>query len=217
MIIDYIALFPADSSLSRSSDTMISSNPFADLSAVIPNYIMQGYVVAMFLMVIGGTILDMVHKRSAQYFFANSKKAYTAPNKPPAASGTTPFAATSSLTAGFLTNLTPASSHAGLNASASNSSALTSTTASTFAKAKLPTTPSSNTAPKRSQPTPQVNLIGSWIAKSPAIVKTALSGLTNPSAPRNFYESGIFHHPTHLPPHPWTLNGNTVTLTNFHP
>ena len=57
---------------------MISSNPFADLSTVIPNYIMQGYVVAMFIMVIGGTILDMIHKRSAQYFFANSKKAKAA-------------------------------------------------------------------------------------------------------------------------------------------
>ena len=57
---------------------MISSNPFAELSAVIPTYVMQGYVIAMFFMVVGGTILDMVHKRSAQYFFANSKKAKAA-------------------------------------------------------------------------------------------------------------------------------------------
>ena len=36
---------------------------------------MQGYVVLMILLVIGGTILDMMHKQSARYFFANSKKA----------------------------------------------------------------------------------------------------------------------------------------------
>ena len=57
---------------------MISSNPFAELLAMIPAYVMQGYVIAMFFMVVGGTILDMVHKRSAQYFFENSKKAKAA-------------------------------------------------------------------------------------------------------------------------------------------
>lgn len=36
---------------------------------------MQAYVIAMFLLVAGGTILDMIHKKSAQYFFENSKKA----------------------------------------------------------------------------------------------------------------------------------------------
>ena len=54
---------------------MISSNPFAELSASIPSCVMQAYVVAMFLLVIGGTILDMMHKKSAQYFFENAKKA----------------------------------------------------------------------------------------------------------------------------------------------
>jgi hypothetical protein len=36
---------------------------------------MQGYVILMVLLVIGGTILDMLHKKSAQYFFENAKKA----------------------------------------------------------------------------------------------------------------------------------------------
>ena len=54
---------------------MISSNPFAELSASIPSFVMQAYVIAMFLLVIGGTILDMMHKKSAQYFFENAKKA----------------------------------------------------------------------------------------------------------------------------------------------
>jgi len=54
---------------------MITSNPFAELSAIIPIFAMQAYVVVMFLLVIGGTVLDMIHKKSAQYFFENSKKA----------------------------------------------------------------------------------------------------------------------------------------------
>jgi len=54
---------------------MLSINPFSELSTVISPMTMQIYVIAMFLLVIGGTILDMIHKKSAQYFFENSKKA----------------------------------------------------------------------------------------------------------------------------------------------
>jgi hypothetical protein len=54
---------------------MITNNPFAELSASIPDVAMQAYVVAMFLLVIGGTVLDMIHKKSAKYFFENAKKA----------------------------------------------------------------------------------------------------------------------------------------------
>ena len=54
---------------------MFTSNTFAELSASIPTVYMQGYIVVMVLLVIGGTILDMMHKKSAQYFFENAKKA----------------------------------------------------------------------------------------------------------------------------------------------
>lgn len=54
---------------------MFMSNPFAELSASISPAIMQGYIVLMVLLVIGGTIFDMIHKKSAQYFFENAKKA----------------------------------------------------------------------------------------------------------------------------------------------
>ena len=54
---------------------MITSNPFADISALIPAAVMQTYVIVMFLLVVGGTILDMMHKKSAKYFFENAKKA----------------------------------------------------------------------------------------------------------------------------------------------
>lgn len=51
------------------------TNPFFELSQFISPGVMQGYVVLMFLLVIGGTVLDMIHKKSAKYFFENSKKA----------------------------------------------------------------------------------------------------------------------------------------------
>ncbi len=54
---------------------MFTSNPFAELSAFIPPLAMQAYVIAMFILVIGGTIIDTLHKKSARYFFENSEKA----------------------------------------------------------------------------------------------------------------------------------------------
>jgi uncharacterized membrane protein len=54
---------------------MFTTNPFAELSATISPEIMQIYVVLMVLLVIGGTILDVIHKGSAKYFFENGKKA----------------------------------------------------------------------------------------------------------------------------------------------
>jgi len=54
---------------------MFTSNPFSELSASIPAMVMQAYIILMILMVIGGTVLDMIHKKSAQYFFENAKKA----------------------------------------------------------------------------------------------------------------------------------------------
>ena len=54
---------------------MFAYNPFAELSAIISPEIMQGYIVLMVILVIGGTILDMMHKQSAKYFFENAKKA----------------------------------------------------------------------------------------------------------------------------------------------
>ena len=54
---------------------MLLTNHFAQLSDVISPSIMQGYIVLMVLLVMGGTILDMIHKKSAKYFFENAKKA----------------------------------------------------------------------------------------------------------------------------------------------
>ena len=54
---------------------MFASNPFAALSGTISPDIMQWYVIAMFAAVVLGTLFDVVHKKSAQYFFENARKA----------------------------------------------------------------------------------------------------------------------------------------------
>jgi len=50
---------------------MFISNPFAELSASIPPTVIQTYVVLMALLVAGGTLFDIIHKKSARYFFSN--------------------------------------------------------------------------------------------------------------------------------------------------
>lgn len=49
---------------------MITHNPVAELSALVSPVAMQAYVIAMAILVVGGTILDTFHKKSARYFFA---------------------------------------------------------------------------------------------------------------------------------------------------
>ncbi len=50
---------------------MFTSNPFAELSTFISPTIMQTYVVVMILLVVAGTLFDIIHKQSARYFFNN--------------------------------------------------------------------------------------------------------------------------------------------------
>jgi hypothetical protein len=61
---------------------MITTNPFSELSSMIPAVGMQAYVVLMLLLVVGGTILDVLHKKSARYFFANARKSEAARERP---------------------------------------------------------------------------------------------------------------------------------------
>ena len=53
---------------------MFDSNPFAELSASISPIVMQAYVVVMIILVAGGTLFDIAHKKSAKYFFNNWRK-----------------------------------------------------------------------------------------------------------------------------------------------
>jgi hypothetical protein len=53
---------------------MFTTNPFAAVAAALPANAMQVFVIAMALAVLLGTLLDMIHKGSAKYFFAKSRK-----------------------------------------------------------------------------------------------------------------------------------------------
>src|SRR5512134_3483491 len=53
---------------------MFSINPFAALPATLSPAVMQAYVVVMFLLVVAGTLFEVVHKGSARYFFQNMRK-----------------------------------------------------------------------------------------------------------------------------------------------
>ncbi len=53
---------------------MLSVNPFAVAGASLPAGFLQGFLMVMVLAVVAGTIVDIVHKGSARYFFANLRK-----------------------------------------------------------------------------------------------------------------------------------------------
>jgi hypothetical protein len=54
---------------------MLLINPFAELANIVPVLFMKLFVIAMILMIIIGTGLDMLHKKNVIYFFRNAKKA----------------------------------------------------------------------------------------------------------------------------------------------
>jgi len=54
---------------------MFTTNPFDALTSIISADTMQMYVIVMAVLVAAGTILDMMHKKSAKYFFENAEKA----------------------------------------------------------------------------------------------------------------------------------------------
>jgi len=60
---------------------MFTINPFSELSGLISPIWMQLYVIAMVILVVGGTLLDTLHKKSARYFFENSEKARKAASR----------------------------------------------------------------------------------------------------------------------------------------
>tara|TARA_B100000965_G_scaffold402103_1_gene427333 strand:+ start:798 stop:1589 length:792 start_codon:yes stop_codon:yes gene_type:complete len=54
---------------------MLTNNPFAELALSLPPIAMEYFVIAMILLVIISTGLDMLHKKNVIYFFRNAKKA----------------------------------------------------------------------------------------------------------------------------------------------
>ncbi len=56
---------------------MFTRNHFAELSVFISPTVMQAYVVVMILLVVAGTLFDIMHKKSATYFFNTWRNAKT--------------------------------------------------------------------------------------------------------------------------------------------
>ncbi len=56
---------------------MFTRNHFAELSVFISPTVMQTYVVVMILLVVAGTLFDVMHKKSARYFFNHWRNAKT--------------------------------------------------------------------------------------------------------------------------------------------
>ena len=54
---------------------MLEINPFSSLVEIIPLIAMQGFVIMMLVLIVGGTIIQMVHHKNITYFFNNAKKA----------------------------------------------------------------------------------------------------------------------------------------------
>ena len=54
---------------------MITSNPFSILSEIVPAIAMQSFIIAMGVLVVLGTLVDIIHKKNVKYFFENARKA----------------------------------------------------------------------------------------------------------------------------------------------
>ena len=54
---------------------MITVNPFSILAETVPIIVMQAFVIVMGLLVVLGTLVDIIHKKNVKYFFENAKKA----------------------------------------------------------------------------------------------------------------------------------------------
>ena len=60
---------------------MISTNPFFILADSVPPILMQSFVILMGLLILVGTVMDIIHKKNVKYFFENAKKAKLSASK----------------------------------------------------------------------------------------------------------------------------------------
>ena len=54
---------------------MLSTDPFSILAETVSPIFMQLFVIVMAILVVVGTLLDIIHKKNVKYFFKNAKKA----------------------------------------------------------------------------------------------------------------------------------------------
>ena len=53
---------------------MLETNPFSLLSEVVPTVVMQGFMIAMVLLIAFGTIIQMIHHKNLTYSLTMQKK-----------------------------------------------------------------------------------------------------------------------------------------------
>ena len=54
---------------------MFNTNPFSALTEIMPSFAMQSFVIVMILLIVLGTIIQMIHHKNLKYFLNNAKKA----------------------------------------------------------------------------------------------------------------------------------------------
>ena len=54
---------------------MLNTNPFSALAETVSPIAMQGFIIAMLILIAAGTIIQMISHRNLTYFFNNAKKA----------------------------------------------------------------------------------------------------------------------------------------------
>ena len=54
---------------------MLELNPFSVLAETVSPLAMQGFIIAMVVLIAMGTIIQMIHHKNITYFFNNAKKA----------------------------------------------------------------------------------------------------------------------------------------------
>ena len=53
---------------------MITVNPFIENVLNVPPLAMQGFLILMVILTVGGVLLDMMHKKNVKFFFENAIK-----------------------------------------------------------------------------------------------------------------------------------------------
>ena len=54
---------------------MMSISPFSALAESVSPSVIQGFVLAMLVLIVIGTVVQMIHHKNVTYFFNNAKKA----------------------------------------------------------------------------------------------------------------------------------------------
>ena len=67
--------------LNNKGVVLLTINPFSTLSETIPAIAIQTFVIVMGLLVVIGTLVDIIHKKNVKYFFENARKLKTQQRK----------------------------------------------------------------------------------------------------------------------------------------